>query len=74
MGMEQFNPEPLSLKGIWTWMQQFELYISRSKKSENLQAATSLHMADTEAIKVYKAFKWDKAIHGKVRNPRNNVT
>ena len=27
MGMEQFNPEPLSLKGIWTWMQQFELYL-----------------------------------------------
>lgn len=53
-------PSALSLQG------NFELYLTASgvaEKSENVQCATSLHIAGEEAIKVYNTFQFTAEVN-----------
>jgi len=86
-------PEALNFDGNtadnWRrWKQRFEIFSlasGLSGKDAKIQAATFLHVAGTEALKIYNTFTWDSdKDKGKVDkitkkfdeycNPRKNVT
>ena len=86
-------PEALNLDGNiadnWRrWKQRYEIFAlasGLSGKEPKIQAATFLHVAGTEALKVYNTFTWetddDKSKVNKITekfdeycNPRKNVT
>jgi len=68
--MEQFHPpEQLSLQGNlaenWRrWKQRFEIYMiasGKNEKSDEVKAATFLHLAGPEALEVFNTLTFDAA-------------
>ena len=92
--MEQFQlPEPLSFQGNlaenWRrWKQRFEVYMvasGKNAKSDEVKAATFLHLAGPDALEVFNTLSFDNAGDDKKLGkliekfeayciPRSNVT